>query len=329
MGKDRAAGLGAVIDLVEPLLGSRRRVGRAERLRGGSKKGVYRLYVTDGSTFVLYRWHAEENYWPPSRPGAGEVDPFGDDSSIAFFTASHDALRAASVRLPGIVGLSPEPEHAQFALVEDAPCGTLESLRERDPAGAEASVAALAEQIKSMHAVNASAAGKVAHVRRGQSMSSTPEEFVFRRGLEDLRSASSAIPRLASIRQDVDAELRESRERVRPRSEFGLIHGELGPDHVLLDVALEPILIDIEGAMFFDVEWEHVFLELRFGRDYAQLQEDDLDDARLRLYRLCHYLSLVAGPLQLLEGPFPDRAAMLEIVNSNAERVLRFVRHRQ
>ncbi|MEU0751347.1 hypothetical protein ABZ476_33950, partial [Streptomyces albogriseolus] len=39
-----------------------------------------------------------------------------------------------------------------------------------------------------------------------------------------------------------------------PRTEHGLIHGELGPDHVLVDASGHPVLIDIEGAMFFDVE---------------------------------------------------------------------------
>ncbi|MEV5879986.1 hypothetical protein AB0L75_38405 [Streptomyces sp. NPDC052101] len=42
---------------------------------------------------------------------------------------------------------------------------------------------------------------------------------------------------------------------VRPRAGHSLVHGELGPDHVLLDVCGRPALIDVEGLMYFDAEW--------------------------------------------------------------------------
>ncbi|WP_438267919.1 hypothetical protein [Kitasatospora purpeofusca] len=62
------------------------------------------------------------------------------------------------------------------------------------------------------------------------------------------------------------------------------MHGELGPDHVLVDAAGEPVLIDIEGLMHFDVEWEHVFLRIRFGDQYPSLGgADGLDRHRLDL----------------------------------------------
>lgn len=74
--------------------------------------------------------------------------------------------------------------------------------------------------------------------------------------------------------------------------------------------------------MFFDVEWEHTFLELRFGDNYRHLAVEDLDNDRLRFYRLAMYLSLVEGPLRMLDGDFPDRAGMLDIVEHNINRTL-------
>jgi hypothetical protein len=32
-----------------------------------------------------------------------------------------------------------------------------------------------------------------------------------------------------------------------------------------VDQHQDPVLIDIEGLMFFDVEWEHAFLRILFG----------------------------------------------------------------
>ena len=50
--------------------------------------------------------------------------------------------------------------------------------------------------------------------------------------------------------------------------------------------------------------------------------EDDLDGDRLRFYRLATYLSLVAGPLLLLDGDFPHRAGMRHIAEANIGRAL-------
>jgi hypothetical protein len=109
---------------------------------------------------------------------------------------------------------------------------------------------------------------------------------------------------------------------VRPRSEYGLIHGELGPDHVLVDRLGQPVLIDIEGLMFFDAEWEHAFLRIRFGEHYQWLDRGNLDEQRLAFYTLAMRLSLVAGPLRLLDGDFPDRDAMMRIAEHNLQQAL-------
>lgn len=74
--------------------------------------------------------------------------------------------------------------------------------------------------------------------------------------------------------------------------------------------------------MYADVEWEHVFLRIRFHEDYAALRRDGLDDARLDLYMLAMRLSLVAGPLRLLDGDFPDRAFMAGIAEYNRDEAL-------
>ncbi|MFE0537816.1 hypothetical protein ACFW20_27690 [Streptomyces nigra] len=79
-----------------------------------------------------------------------------------------------------------------------------------------------------------------------------------------------------------------------------------------------PVLIDIEGLMYFDVEWEHVFLRLRFGERYPALARPGLDPNRLDLYALATHLSLVAGPLRLLDGDFPHREVMRGVADHNA-----------
>jgi Phosphotransferase enzyme family len=131
---------------------------------------------------------------------------------------------------------------------------------------------------------------------------------------------------VAAARGRLEDVTRELAAAVRPRAEHGLIHGELGPDHVLVDSRGHPVLIDIEGVMFFDTEWEHAFAGLRFGEHYRWLRPGGLDDRRLRFYRLALHLSLIAGPLRLLDGDFPDREPMMRIVAFNVEQALTFAR---
>jgi hypothetical protein len=84
-------------------------------------------------------------------------------------------------------------------------------------------------------------------------------------------------------------------------------------------------MIDIEGIMFFDVEWEHAFLRLRFGEHYRWLDAGGLDGYRLRFYQLARHLSLIAGPLRLLDGDFPDREPMMRIAEFNTRKALAFL----
>ena len=75
--------------------------------------------------------------------------------------------------------------------------------------------------------------------------------------------------------------------------------------------------------MYFDVEWEHAFTRMRFGRAYEPLHAPGLDPARLRFYEFAQSLSLIEGPLRIADGDFPDRDFMRGIANWHTDKVLR------
>ncbi|WP_235854735.1 phosphotransferase family protein [Nonomuraea aridisoli] len=156
-----------------------------------------------------------------------------------------------------------------------------------------------------------------------RSADATPaSQTVLRWALRELAEAASRVEPIGEIRGRLEDDLRRMAAALPPRETHGLIHGELGPDHVLIDERGEPVLIDLDGAMYFDVEWEHVFLRFRFGPHYDRLRVEGLDEARMRFYRLAQHLSLVAGPLRLLDGDFPDREFMMGIVRHHLAEVL-------
>ncbi|MFJ8784187.1 phosphotransferase family protein [Streptomyces sp. NPDC102476] len=292
------------------------------RLRGGSKKGVYRLALDDGTTVVAYVWSPDEDYWDagPSDPR----DPFSAGTGLDVFTAGHDRLVAAGVRTPRLLYADPA---MNAVVVEDMRGGSLEEALERDPVAGHAALQLLAAELRTLHTQEGPAFGKVALVDNGGTSSAgSAARRITEGALHHIEQAAVRDERIAVVREQLEETVRRLASAVRPRARHTLVHGELGADHVLLDDRGRPALIDIEGLMYADVEWEHVFLRIRFGpRHYDVLRAPGLDEDRMRLYRLAMHVSLVAGPLRLIEGDFPNPEGMREIAESNLVRVLELV----
>jgi Phosphotransferase enzyme family len=235
------------------------------RLRGGSEKGVYRLTFDDDSTAIAYIWDDAENYWPATHAAEAEdhADPFSQASGIDVFQAASGRLNALGIRTPRIhlADRSRSRYPADIAVVEDVPGENLETLLRNDPRGAGKTLARLAGALKVMRQHTGPRLGKVALIDSGGiSRGRSCEQVVLGRALDDLAEAASRDTRIARARDRLEGELRRLAAAVSPRSQHVLIHGELGPDHVLADRLGQPVLIDIEGLMYFDAEWEHAFL---------------------------------------------------------------------
>jgi hypothetical protein len=317
-------------ELVRDAVGGGCRAVAVERLRGGSRKGVYRVRLAGAgpASVIVYSWAEEEDYWP-GRPGAASDDVFAPASGLAPFLTARERLDGLGVRVPRVLLADGGRGRcaADAAVVEDVTGGTLEALFDADPARAAGVLGELAGMLAVMHGQRGGRFGRVDVLERGTPPAAPPGEAscegrVFAGALRDLAEAARRDGRIAAACTELGDRLRELAGRVRPRTEYGLIHGELGPDHVLVDATGHPVLIDIEGLKYFDVEWEHVFLRLRFGKRYAALAQPGLDPRRVDLYTLARRLSLVAGPLRLLDGGFPDRAAMRGIAEHNLKEAL-------
>jgi hypothetical protein len=309
--------------------GAGRRLIGASRLRGGSKKGVYRLTFNDATTAIAYVWADAENSWPGEQISGAEklADPLSPASGLDLFEAAHRCLESLGIRTPRVwlIDRSQRYYPADIAVVEDVPGESLEGLLRRRPRDATETLERLARTLERMHKHRAPGFGKVALIEGGGAAPyRSCEQVVHERALGDLAEAAARDARIMDVRDRLEDTIHALAAAVRPRSEYGLIHGELGPDHVLVDRSGDPVLIDIEGLMYFDVEWEHAYLRMRFGEQYRRLREDGLDERRLAFYPLAMRLSLVAGPLRLLDGGFPDRDAMMKIAEHNLRQVLAF-----
>jgi len=305
-------------ELVSGQFGSDRRLVGLDRLTGGSNKGVYRLRLDDDTTVIVYLWAAAESYWPPFETVPD--DPFTGGSSADLFASNHAALTAAGVRVPEMLMLDVD---AGLAMVEDAGAEHLEALMERDPGAAAGPLAELGEALRRMHTTAGSRYGVLAAITEGDESPQRPtEDVIVDRALCHLDAAAARDRRLADARGRIGEHLLRLRDPVAARRAYALVHGELGPDHVMVTPAGEPVMIDFEGLTYFDVEWEHAWLQMRFGDAYSALRPVELDPARLELYRYAQVLSLIEGPLRIAETDFPERDWMLDLAEWNIGKAL-------
>ena len=304
--------------------GRGRRLEAVERLAGGTRKGVYRLRMDDGTTAIGYVWDDSENYWPAADGDNDDTDPFCAGVGLRLFEAANARLDSIGVRVPEIHLVDRDRTHfpTELAIVEDFPGEDLYSLFARDPRAAEPVMARLAEVLQAMRDYRAPRYGKVALIDAGGSSSGTScEAHAVEFGLRSLAEAAPRDQRIERARDRIEQRLHELAAKVQPRAELSIVHGELW-GHVLIDGDGRPALIDIEDLMYFDVEWEHVFLEIRLHGDYRRLAAQDLDEDRLALYMLAQRLSLTAGPLRLLDGDFPNREFMRGVAEHNLNEAL-------
>jgi hypothetical protein len=325
MGSEEFPGVAEFVPVVRAAFGSSRRLVAVRRRRGGSKKGVYQLDFDDGTAVIGYVWSEAENYWATA-PGPGtdeQSGAFSEATGAGLFAAAHSLLHSLGVRVPELYLL--DQSRALFAsdvaFVEHVAGQSLESLLDGSAPWAGEVVRRLRESLDVMHGHRNPRFGKIGELSQGGSC----EQVVLERAIGHLAEAAGRLPRIAAARSGLEQKLNEFAAAIQPRSEHGLIHGELGPDHVLVDAVGRPVLIDIEGLMYFDVEWEHVFLQMRFRRHYELLKAVQLDEPRLRLYRLAEHLSLVAGPLRLADTDFPERDFMVEIAMVHTDQVLGYL----
>jgi hypothetical protein len=310
-------------------LGGGRQLEGVARLAGGTTKGVYRLTLDDGSTVIAYSWAESENFWPPTVHDGDLADQFSSGNSMDLFEASHHRLASLGLRVPEVYLLDRDRTYypADLAIVEDFPGEDLLDFYERDPAAAEPTLARLREGLTAMRNYRGPSPGRVGQVDAG-GLSHWPscEEGALAFGLRCLAEAARRDRRITDASERLEDRLRELAAAVRPRSEYSVVHGELGLDHVLVDSDGNPVIIDIEDLMYFDVEWEHVHMQIRLHDRWAKtVGVEGLDEDRLALYMLTQRLSITAGPLRLLDGDFPDREVMQEIAEWNLNKALEFL----
>ncbi|WP_427181608.1 phosphotransferase [Paenibacillus sp. TC-CSREp1] len=294
------------------------------RIQGGAQKVIYKVNFTNGFSCLLYIWDISSNYFHDELL---KESTFQNSYGSSLFSMNTVFLRNHGIRTPALYDMRNGRNgfDFDFALVEYVEGQPAESyFQHHDTPDKHALFQEIGSMISTMHAIEREHYGKA----DDDKMKEIP---CFKLKQDDaINALCYASKHIAMIKENHDLllhKLAQLESRIQPRTRHHFIHDELGPNHIIIDHKMQPYLIDIEGAGFFDLEHEHSFLKLRFGEYYRYFEQENLDSARLSFYRLCHHLSLTSGGLKLLHRQFPDRQFARKLAAYHARQAIEMLSH--
>ncbi|KYP81892.1 hypothetical protein AYJ22_15825 [Ferroacidibacillus organovorans] len=309
-------------------LHSELKVGTVSQLRGGAQKVVYRVSCDDGFTCILYVWDPSENYILRDGSIESRLETLGASFGAELFEFNHKYMNQLGLSLPNVLYLDRTKSSYpfDFAMVEDVGNVDLPKYIQCHPESKKDVFEKLNEMLTKMHSHKIDKYGQLNKVAEILNQSSPLEEVILENSLQDLEYLSENVTSIRKNKDRLTEVLYSLYDAVPPRKEYGMIHGELGPDHVFVRQNGQPVLIDIEGVKFFDIEYEHSFMKFRFNDDYDYLRYENLDAHRMRFYKLHLHMSYTSGPLRVVQqGDFPDIEFMRDITKYNLKSTLSFL----
>lgn len=307
---------------MEQVFGTSYRIASMDKFQGGAQKVVFHIKCTNGFTCMLYIWDVNLNYFAEEKRQE-HADGRARDSQL--FMRNHTFLKELGIRIPDLYAFfaGDDASHPfDYALIQYVTGTNAEHYFSSDESVRSKVLGRLDDMLATMHGADRPTFGKLGEANAEQA---EYHDLITSNAKEQLGYVVQHMTAVAKKQAAIWDGLDELLARIKPRRSYGFIHGELGPDHVLVNERQEPYLIDIEGAEFGDVEHEHSFLQFRFGDFYRYLQQDNLDADRMLLYRLNHHISCASGGLKLLHRGFPNQKLAQGIADYNARSIMQCV----
>lgn len=291
-----------------------------ERILGGAQKGTYKITCGNKFVFVLYIWDKSCTYFEEDKDEIGSFT----SNSAAHFKVNHKILKVNNISTPEMYYIDSSKSEYKFdyAFVEYIQGSELESLLYNDKQNCIEMLLDLKNNLKKMHDIKNDYVGDLLHLK---NLDFRCEDYVQSEIDKELEYLFNNYEEICKKKDKIIDIKNMLYQKIEKRKDYSLIHWELGPNHVMVNENNEIYLIDIEGMKYFDLEYEHSFLELRFGEYYKYLKRNDLDKNRLRFYKFYHHVACIAGAHQLLRKNYYDIEDVKGMIRHNYKELMEFL----
>lgn len=290
------------------------------RLYGGAKKGTFKIECTNGFNFVLYIWDLRTTY----------VSNYQDKSDMflhngaKIFANSEEVFKENNIPTQKLYAVDTTQEKYPFdyALVEYIQGKEIEFYMQKAEQSSNKYFEDLRNEIKKLHSIKSQFAGQPKSLMQYDFCC---ESFILDKINKDMNYLVRNSKDVALGNVKIKNCYMDLYKNIMPRKEYVLIHGELGPNHVIVGEDNKNYFINIDGAKYFDIEYETSYMEFRFGKYYKYLKEDNLDINRMKFYRFAHHISYLAGAIQLKEINYYQSNQVEKMIDCNLEEIAKFI----
>lgn len=270
-----------------------------ERILGGAQKHTYLAKCTNGFEFVIYQWDKSMTYFENNDESAVFCS-----SSPKLFKSNNELMREHGVLTPELfyMDISRNEADCEYAFAEYINGHDMDYIMEKEPERLPKIIKVLKDNIDRLHSIKSSAVGQVGRMQGSEFNIISAELEDIHQNCQYLQANDAEY---TDVYIQVEAIAKDCAEKLEKRNEYTFIHGELGPNHVIVDKDDNTYLIDIEGAKFYDVEEELSFLNMRFNK-MLNISKDAVDEQRMHFYYIGHCLGNLRGAVELRQKGFYD-----------------------
>ncbi|MGL5675412.1 MAG: aminoglycoside phosphotransferase family protein [Cellulosilyticaceae bacterium] len=279
-----------------------------ERLLGGAQKYVYLAKCENGFSFILYQWSEETTYFEYD----SEKTVFRS-SSATLFEENNRMMIEKGVLTPKLYFMdrSRKVQSYDYAFVEYIEGIDMDELIAKEQDRLPAVLVSLASNIHKLHQIKST---KVGQADRLQDEQFDIVAFSLDNLMEDCQYLIDNDEAHKELYVRAKEQVTRLSKKLPKRSVYTFIHGELGPNHVIVDKQNNAYLIDIESAKYCDIEEESSFIQMRFNNRLKEI-EDEVDADRMLFYRIGHYFGNLRGAIELKQKNYYDMDAVNEMIS--------------
>ncbi|MHA2283538.1 MAG: phosphotransferase [Promethearchaeota archaeon] len=308
-----------ISDCIRALTGVNADISSIEEIKGGTRKKVLLVKCqAPEDVYLLYVWYNENRYFTEGEDGKESY--MFNLRAPELFAMNTEFLLDAGVRVPKILGRGTLRACLEYAFVEHIGGGNFLQYATSLPVIEKHSLLKdVNELLRTLHSQRRSYPGLLTDSPRRPTWT---VDFVLQKVKHDVELISRWHKEIKAAKPRILDLLRQRRQAIQDRAQYNLVHGEAGPEHILVDHDGKPYLIDVEHVHFSNIESDHASLELLFGEDYRFLSRDDLDPFMMDFYRLALHIVYARGASQLVKKGYHDQDMAKRMMKKNLSAIL-------